>query len=234
MVGADGVRSAVADRRRRAGRAPGTGATAVVYGYWSGARDRRLRVVLPPRRLRRRDPHQRRPDLRLRRRLARAGSAGAASTCFRDDRAAAPPRRWPPDWHGPPRPPACAPSAACPGYLRRSYGPGWALVGDAGYWKDPISAHGLTDALRDAELPRPAPVDRGDEPPGRRARGARCAGRLPAGPATVSRPTCAVPTPSPATVGRRRRSPASCAVSTAMTDEIELIAQLDDSAVLAA
>ena len=39
-----------------------------------------------------------------------------------------------------------------PGYLRRPYGRGWALVGDAGYWKDPISAHGLTDALRDAEL----------------------------------------------------------------------------------
>ena len=31
-------------------------------------------------------------------------------------------------------------------------GPGWALVGDAGSWKDPIAAHGLTDALRDAEL----------------------------------------------------------------------------------
>jgi flavin-dependent dehydrogenase len=39
-----------------------------------------------------------------------------------------------------------------PGYLRVPHGPGWALVGDAGYWKDPISAHGLTDALRDAEL----------------------------------------------------------------------------------
>lgn len=39
-----------------------------------------------------------------------------------------------------------------PGHLRRSWGPGWALVGDAGYFKDPISAHGLTDALRDAEL----------------------------------------------------------------------------------
>ena len=42
--------------------------------------------------------------------------------------------------------------AGLPGYLRRPWGPGWALVGDAGYWKDPISAHGLTDALRDAEL----------------------------------------------------------------------------------
>ena len=39
-----------------------------------------------------------------------------------------------------------------PGYLRQPWGPGWALVGDAGSWKDPISAHGLTDALRDAEL----------------------------------------------------------------------------------
>lgn len=38
------------------------------------------------------------------------------------------------------------------GHLRRSWGPGWALVGDSGYFKDPISAHGMTDALRDAEL----------------------------------------------------------------------------------
>lgn len=39
-----------------------------------------------------------------------------------------------------------------PGYLRRASGPGWALVGDAGYYKDPITSHGITDALRDAEL----------------------------------------------------------------------------------
>jgi flavin-dependent dehydrogenase len=39
-----------------------------------------------------------------------------------------------------------------PGYLRRAHGPGWALVGDAGSFKDPITAHGITDALRDAEL----------------------------------------------------------------------------------
>jgi len=42
--------------------------------------------------------------------------------------------------------------AGIPGFLRRSVGPGWALVGDAGYFKDPITAHGITDALRDAEL----------------------------------------------------------------------------------
>ncbi|MGH3650171.1 MAG: NAD(P)/FAD-dependent oxidoreductase [Acidimicrobiia bacterium] len=38
------------------------------------------------------------------------------------------------------------------GFLRSAWGPGWALVGDAGYTKDPISAHGISDALRDAEL----------------------------------------------------------------------------------
>jgi len=38
------------------------------------------------------------------------------------------------------------------GYLRQCHGAGWALVGDAGYFKDPLTAHGITDALRDAEL----------------------------------------------------------------------------------
>lgn len=39
-----------------------------------------------------------------------------------------------------------------PGYVRQPFGPGWALVGDAGYYKDPITTHGISDALRDAEL----------------------------------------------------------------------------------
>jgi flavin-dependent dehydrogenase len=39
-----------------------------------------------------------------------------------------------------------------PGWIRASSGRGWALVGDAAYFKDPITAHGMTDALRDAEL----------------------------------------------------------------------------------
>ena len=38
------------------------------------------------------------------------------------------------------------------GFMRRPWGPGWALVGDAGHFKDPISAHGITDAFLDAEL----------------------------------------------------------------------------------
>jgi flavin-dependent dehydrogenase len=37
-------------------------------------------------------------------------------------------------------------------FFRRPYGPGWALVGDAGYHKDPITAQGISDAFRDADL----------------------------------------------------------------------------------
>jgi flavin-dependent dehydrogenase len=39
-----------------------------------------------------------------------------------------------------------------PNLFRRPYGPGWALVGDAGYHKDPINAQGISDAFRHAEL----------------------------------------------------------------------------------
>jgi flavin-dependent dehydrogenase len=39
-----------------------------------------------------------------------------------------------------------------PGFLRQAFGAGWALVGDAGYFKDPVSAHGITDAFISAEL----------------------------------------------------------------------------------
>ncbi len=39
-----------------------------------------------------------------------------------------------------------------PNFFRKPYGDGWALVGDAGYHKDPILALGISDAFRDAEL----------------------------------------------------------------------------------
>ena len=42
--------------------------------------------------------------------------------------------------------------AAVSNFFRKPYGPGWALVGDAGYNKDFITAHGIQDAFRDAEL----------------------------------------------------------------------------------
>lgn len=38
-----------------------------------------------------------------------------------------------------------------PNFFRTPFGPGWALVGDAGYNKDPITAQGISDAFRDAE-----------------------------------------------------------------------------------
>jgi len=43
-------------------------------------------------------------------------------------------------------------TADLPNFYRKPYGPGWALVGDAGYHKDPITAQGISDAFRDAEL----------------------------------------------------------------------------------
>lgn len=55
------------------------------------------------------------------------------------------------------------PFAGRPGFIRQSWGPGWALVGDAGCFKDPLTAHGMTDALRDAEFLARAVIDGSDE-----------------------------------------------------------------------
>ena len=78
-----------------------------------------------------------------------------------------------------------------PGVMRQSHGPGWALVGDAGYFKDPITAHGISDALRDAELLARAVIRGSDRawPHGRRWPGpARVGVRIgaPLHPAPVS------------------------------------------------
>ena len=45
-----------------------------------------------------------------------------------------------------------APFAGAPvsNFFRKPFGPGWALVGDAGYNKDPITAQGIGDAFHDA------------------------------------------------------------------------------------
>jgi 2-polyprenyl-6-methoxyphenol hydroxylase-like FAD-dependent oxidoreductase len=42
--------------------------------------------------------------------------------------------------------------AAVANYFRKPYGPGWALVGDAGYNRDFITGQGIHDAFRDAEM----------------------------------------------------------------------------------
>jgi flavin-dependent dehydrogenase len=43
-------------------------------------------------------------------------------------------------------------TADLPGFFRTPCGPGWALVGDAGYHRDPLTAQGISDAFRDAQL----------------------------------------------------------------------------------
>ena len=46
-----------------------------------------------------------------------------------------------------------------PSYLRQPYGPGWALVGDAGLLMDPVTGQGISHAFRDAELLADAVAD---------------------------------------------------------------------------
>jgi len=56
-----------------------------------------------------------------------------------------------------------------PNRVRAGYGPGWALVGDAGVVLDPVSAQGISNAFRDAELLADAIVaGRGLQPYARR------------------------------------------------------------------
>jgi 2-polyprenyl-6-methoxyphenol hydroxylase-like FAD-dependent oxidoreductase len=43
-------------------------------------------------------------------------------------------------------------TAGVPGYFRKPYGHGWALVGDASYNRDPITAQGISDAFIEAEM----------------------------------------------------------------------------------
>ena len=150
VVGADGIRSTVAARAGAPFERVGTSAAAVTYGYWSGLqtdgyewnfRPDAASGVIPtndgqacvfasasPRRIGR-------GGLAPLTQIVAESSADLAGRLA----AAVPPR-------------ALRTFTGQPGHMRRSWGPGWALVGDAGYFKDPLSAHGLTDALRDAEL----------------------------------------------------------------------------------
>ena len=154
VIGADGAGSTVArlagapfDHRARH-------ATAVIYGYWSGlealgyhwhyrpgtsvgvipttAGETCVFAAMPPARLR----GAAGPALAGLYREVLGECAPGLAVMLADAR---PPTR-------------LTAFAGRPGFLRRTHGPGWALVGDAGYFKDPITAHGLTDALRDAEL----------------------------------------------------------------------------------
>ena len=154
VIGADGIRSPIARLVGAPVERAGRSATAVVYGHFAGlaqdgyhwyyrpgvsagaipTNDGRtcLFVALPPARFL--DELPAGVDALYRRILAEAAPEMARAVARA--RLDAKLRSFP----------------GTPGFLRRAWGPGWALVGDAGYFKDPLTAHGLTDALRDAEL----------------------------------------------------------------------------------
>ena len=150
VVGADGIRSTIAERVGAPFERVGTSVAAITYGYWSGLetdgyewnfRPDAASGVVPTN-----DGHACVYASASPRRIGRGGLAPltrivAESSADLAGRlaAAAPPH-------------ALRTFTGRPGHMRRSWGRGWALVGDAGYFKDPLSAHGLTDALRDAEL----------------------------------------------------------------------------------
>ena len=150
VVGADGIGSTVARLVSAPVERRATYATATTYGYWTGARvegyewifqpDAAAGVVstnndqvcvfanATPQRIGHGGVH-----------LIESMIGASAPLLAERLRAAAPPsstRLF--------RSPA--------GFMRRAWGDGWALVGDAGYFKDPITAHGMSDALRDAEF----------------------------------------------------------------------------------
>jgi flavin-dependent dehydrogenase len=150
VVGADGIRSTVAGQVGAPIERIGTSAAAVTYGYWSGLqtdgyewnfRPGAASGVIPTN-----DGHACVFASGSPGRIGRGGFApltqivaDSSPDLARRLAGAVPPR-------------ALRTLTGRPGHMRRSWGRGWALVGDAGYFKDPLTAHGLTDALRDAEL----------------------------------------------------------------------------------
>lgn len=150
VVGADGIASTVARLAGAAVTRQGANASAFTYGYWDGVEVDGYHWVFRPDGCAGLIPTNGgrtvvfaggtparvgRGGTRLITDVVAAGAADLAGL-LDQGRAPATTRTW----------------AGHPGFMRRAHGPGWALVGDAGYYKDPISAHGLTDALRDAEL----------------------------------------------------------------------------------
>ena len=150
VVGADGFRSTIAERVGAPFERVGTSASAATYGYWSGLDTDGYEWNFRPDAASGAIPTN---DGQVcvfasasRRRIGRGGLdrltriVAESSPDLAARLAAASP------------PSVLRTFGGQPGYVRRSWGRGWALVGDAGYFKDPLSAHGLTDALRDAEL----------------------------------------------------------------------------------
>jgi 2-polyprenyl-6-methoxyphenol hydroxylase-like FAD-dependent oxidoreductase len=153
-VGADGMGSTVARRTAAPVDQTGTSAAAFIYGYWDGLAVDGYELHYRPRVTAGLFPTNDGQTCvfvgTTPRRFRSETRAGMAIGYTRLVGQAVP-------WLLDAAPGAGAPErfrifTGRPGHLRRASGPGWALVGDAGYFKDPITAHGLTDALRDAEL----------------------------------------------------------------------------------
>jgi flavin-dependent dehydrogenase len=149
-VGADGIRSIVAREVGAATLRVGSGSSGIIYGYWSKLRTDGYEWFYRPGYSAGLIPtnaeevcvfagvpahHLTRGNLRATYdRLLGAATGGAGGRLIQ----ARPPTRLH-TWIG------------RPGYVRQAHGAGWALVGDAGSFLDPLSTHGITDALRDAE-----------------------------------------------------------------------------------
>ena len=160
VIGADGARSFVARSVRAATYHEVPATTVNVYSYWRGldidaielySRPSRFFVAAPTndglafvnQTVPAHEAH------RYRGRTAEACAATIAEVPHLADRLTRAERverfRWAPPGDG---------------FFRVATGPGWALVGDAGYHLDPITAQGMLDAFRDADL-LAAAVDRG-------------------------------------------------------------------------
>ena len=150
VVGADGIGSTVAQLAGAAVRRLGHHASAVTYGYWSGLGmsgyhwyyREGLNVGVIPTNAGQHCVFVAVPSARFRDGLRGAAAYHRVLTEIAPDLAA--------KISGATG--ALRAFAGRPGFLRQPCGPGWALVGDAGYFKDPVTAHGISDALRDAEL----------------------------------------------------------------------------------
>jgi menaquinone-9 beta-reductase len=165
VIGADGQRSTVARLAGAEVTRAGRFAAAVVYGYWAGLPVDGYRWYFHPGLSAGAVPTNGEETC-----VFAATPAGRFAEVFRGDVTAGYHRvlaEVAPDLAG--RMPRAMLAGTLhgfpgqPGFFRRSAGPGWALVGDAGYFKDPITAHGMTDALIDAEGLAQAVADGGDD-----------------------------------------------------------------------
>jgi flavin-dependent dehydrogenase len=149
-IGADGIRSIVARESGAATLRVGRGASAVIYGYWprlevdgyewfyrpghsagmipTNAGEVCVFAGVPADRLAR-------GDLRATYDRLLAAATDGADGRLTETRSPSRLHTW----------------IGRPSYVRQAHGAGWALVGDAGSYLDPLSTHGITDALRDAE-----------------------------------------------------------------------------------